>query len=162
MKYEELEKKMMEEINATIENNKKLYSDGVKGAENYDTELMKDISDWNNTSSLQSSDNFNEVLETIDRMKNKIADHQVCKYGDADLETEDRDYASFTYRLYIYEPIDSLSDLEDYQKHQVLRNKMAGILKVPDYRYVKCEIVKLYKEDIITLEQLKEAHHGKC
>jgi len=43
-----------------------------------------------------------------------------------------------------------------------MKNKIAKVLNVPDYRYIKCEVVKLYKDDIITLEQLKEAHHGKC
>ena len=161
MKYSEFLSEIMKSIETDLDTNKKLFLDGSKAVDKYNLKLMKRDSTTNMAFDIKSDDSFEAVSKSVANMNEELKRHQVAQVSDAILETEE-EWAGLYYYIYSYTPMDSFEDVSTWEQKDIIKQAMAVKLGFNSSRFLKCEIMNLYKEDIINLEQVVEAHTKGC
>jgi len=161
MKYDEFIAEVMKNIEADLATNKKLFEDGSTEVNKYNLKLMKSESTTNMAFDIKSDDSFEAVSKSVAKMNKELAKYQVAQVSDAILETEE-EWAGFYYYIYTYTPLDAFEELSGWEQKDIIKQAMAIKLGFNSSRFLKCEIMNLYKEDIISLGQVIEAHTKGC
>ena len=159
MKYEELENEMMSEFDSIINKNKELYKQGINDVSLYKLDFMAshNVGCWNGHT-ISCDDSFEESYKDMCKIKDELESYQVANVGEPRVSIEDNEYAYFSYDIEEYTPIDTFDDIDDWNKRDLIKDYIAKRIGLSSGRYLKCEVLNLYKDNIITLEQLKKAH----
>jgi len=162
VRFEEFEKEIMDSIELDIVKNKELYEKDITDMKQYSLDLMDSQRVGNVAFNIQSDDSFEEICKEIEEMKKSLLTHKVSGISEASIEKEGDEWAGFYYWTNAYTPIESFSELVEWEQKYIIQDRVALKLELPNKNYLRCEVMDLYKQDIITLEQLKQAHKKGC
>ena len=159
MTYLKLENEMMKEFNSIINKNKELYKEGINDASMYNLDFMASerIGGWY-SNTISCNESFEESYKNMCEIKDKLDNYQVANVGEPSVEIEDNEYPYFLYTIKEYKPIESFNEVSDWEKRDIIKDYIAKRIGLSNGRYLKCEVLSLYKDNIITFEQLEKAH----
>lgn len=150
----------MLEIDHDIKQNKMLFADSVKGVDCYNLDLMTSNA-IGMAHDIQTDHDFKQIQRTVTRMQKELDNHQVCKMSEGTVETEDS-WGGIYFTLHVYKPIDTIEDFDEWRQKEIVRSKVAKEIDILNSHYLKCEVFKMYEQNIITFEQMVQAHKGSC
>ncbi len=173
MKFKELWQEFENSMKVDIKTAKELLKKGELSIELYNKDVLKErtatsvglVGIKSAEEALSELQNFIDRDEVINAKRN--IGYKTQQYESVD--TFDEGYVQeFEYIAYFYE-IQDWDTIKDHQKSDMFKTyvkKKVRTSNVSDYKFriskVECNILKMYKDDIITLEQLGKAIFGDC
>ena len=163
MIYIELKDKISKEIEEILIRNKKLYDNKIEDITKYNLDLMqhKQIkSDF-----ISSTITFEHALRRMNELVEIGKMHQVSKIQIFDFEADSEDSVlssvDITYTATRYYPSKSIKDFNEYHQRRIFKKFFAEAIGLYHYQ-MDCKLLELYKEGILSLEQLKASHKIGC